>query len=649
MVEVMLDSLFCSERAGGPVRLLPKRPSRFRLGAVLPILALFAVPSLALADDENYCADTVNPSECFNTCGATAELIALGCALSGSCGPEVAIQYLETCLANLTPPLPAPATPATDENLCKSVPMLVSAGAGRPTAALRGISSLARPHVEVYASCDATFVDPVPQLQNPDGTIVTSHASLAKLGRPVTAIATDSAARVVVRIKGRRVGQHLTVALRDESGNTGLAKELIGSISTVGGSEAASQLALQATATCNGPMAFVVYRPPADFVRIDGFANPQDMENAMRSVKLAVTSTDDDLQYTSTLNLWRPPVVLVHGLWDSPDVWVGFLGGGDGRFSVSAADYARSLAGQQVSPNGTTPSYDASTLAKANANQLGFAYNAPTVMAQIRDALARFRSQKNAAVAQVDVVAHSMGGVIVRTAETLPAFNDHTSFGIGNIHKLITVGTPHFGSPLATQLLADSCLRPLFAQAGRIAFGQQVVLTNGQVATGATWDLKGDPNGLGGGLSPALQALKDGSGHGVPTYQIAGQMGSGNLSSIPVGLNSALASMCALALHPSPLSAYISSSNWPNLFNNQPSDAVVAVTSQLAGAGDRGNTELNVIHSHALSSVKLLGHPLLFTGPAELDLQGSPIPQDIIDLLQKPVLGSTSPFHPLPN
>jgi hypothetical protein len=42
-----------------------------------------------------------------------------------------------------------------------------------------------------------------------------------------------------------------------------------------------------------------------------------------------------------------------------------------------------------------------------------------------------------------------MGGLVVRQAEQLAGFLGTDSFGYGYVHELITIGTPHLGSPLA--------------------------------------------------------------------------------------------------------------------------------------------------------------------------------------------------------
>jgi triacylglycerol esterase/lipase EstA (alpha/beta hydrolase family) len=57
------------------------------------------------------------------------------------------------------------------------------------------------------------------------------------------------------------------------------------------------------------------------------------------------------------------------------------------------------------------------------------------------------------AATQADMVGHSMGGLLIRGFAQQPNYKALTNFMKGSIHRLITIGTPHFGSPLASILL----------------------------------------------------------------------------------------------------------------------------------------------------------------------------------------------------
>ncbi len=87
----------------------------------------------------------------------------------------------------------------------------------------------------------------------------------------------------------------------------------------------------------------------------------------------------------------------------------------------------------------------------------------------IRDIVGRLRQRKIAAT-RINVVGHSMGGLVARqffADDRGKDFFRKDNFGQGDIYKLITLGTPHYGSPLAWLLvgLRDLPLSPLAIEA----------------------------------------------------------------------------------------------------------------------------------------------------------------------------------------
>jgi hypothetical protein len=164
-----------------------------------------------------------------------------------------------------------------------------------------------------------------------------------------------------------------------------------------------------------------------------------------------------------------------------------------------------------------------------------------------------------------------------------------------------------------------------------------------KTASDAIWELKGDADGIGGGLSTALQALADPASPQVPTTLIAVQMGTSNLSGLVFGevLTLPVSKLCPGPINGttlSPILQKLSRTGHPAVFNNQPSDGIVAVTSRLFQVGGPNSSghylAQNAIHSKGLLALK-------FTGPAELD-QASSIPQKVIELLNSPL----SLFYP---
>ena len=53
------------------------------------------------------------------------------------------------------------------------------------------------------------------------------------------------------------------------------------------------------------------------------------------------------------------------------------------------------------------------------------------------------------AASQVDIIAHSMGGLMARGFVQQPEYKGKENYIKGSIRRLITIGTPHFGGPLS--------------------------------------------------------------------------------------------------------------------------------------------------------------------------------------------------------
>ncbi len=416
------------------------------------------------------------------------------------------------------------------------------------------------------------------------------------------------------------------VQLLNDRGSQSNSTQADGQLANIQGTASGSQLQVTAVDTGAGPMAFALYLPPQDFSR-----GGDDDNAAQRFVSIQMNSLSvQSYSGTTGIAILRPPVVLVHGLWDNSVAWDHFdslENDPSSRFFVQRADYSYSPGAISAS----NPFYSASVLSKAAMSALGFAFNAPLVHREIDNVITNFRLAYQAAAVQADVVAHSMGGTITRTVEGLPEYIGPESFGLGNVHKLITIGTPHLGTPLATQLLQanNSCIRNLLAKKGKLSLSSATV--GGSSVSGAVGDLEGD--GLGGTLSPALQKIGTSNGHEIPTALISGIMAQGNLS----GLNYSAAAAYLRFKCSDPLAQSLTVGGWPNIFR-QDSDAIVPLTSQLnnsLGAGFSG-----LIHS---AGVESLG----FSGPGELDPdQQTLIPSTVIQLLNAPV--SSGAFTPLP-
>ena len=156
---------------------------------------------------------------------------------------------------------------------------------------------------------------------------------------------------------------------------------------------------------------------------------------------LATASQSAQAAAQASINLEPPPLLLVHGIWESAES-ADFTPGSGGFYDYAAGLYPHNL----IFPVDYGPISDRSFADPGIQN---------VFLSSLQDALAA-AAQSGIAARTVDVVAHSTGGLVTR-------------YFIGNpisdpillpnpVHKLITIGTPHLGTPLATILVSDAGL-----------------------------------------------------------------------------------------------------------------------------------------------------------------------------------------------
>ena len=431
--------------------------------------------------------------------------------------------------------------------------------------------------------------------------------------------AADGTTQTVLRIPATSVGQTFAVAVINDQGVQSSSVSNDGGLMALGGSTSslASTLNVAAVTTSAGAEAFAIYRAPVNFSR-----GTADNSLTTRSVTLRATPSSGTATNTS-VTVARPPVILVHGLWGNAASFNNFTPLiTDTNFNVSRAVYANAITGV----TSTTPSFSSSVDSSIEANSLGFAYNAPSVLAQINNFIAAYRTSANVAAVKADIVAHSMGGDISRTAFLLSTFLSNTTFGAGPINKLITVATPHLGTPVAADLLlsTNTCARNVLASDGDIAL--QSITFSGTTTDGAVYDLEG--NGYGSSLSAALTNLKQ--TQPFPTAYIAGLATSTNLN----GLSCIFCDAEALRLlcSSNPLAKDLTAKNWPTIYG-QGNDTIVPLDSALNNL--TGLQYSGVIHTAALETLD-------FNGPSVLD-PASNISSEVINLLNEAPTGTD--FH----
>jgi len=466
------------------------------------------------------------------------------------------------------------------------------------------------------------LIDPVVAGLLSGSSVTTNTNAIASATTGVVkGAAADGTTEVILRIPASSAGQSFTVTVINDANSPSDSVPNDGGVFALGGSpsSAASSLAVTAVATSAGAEAFAIYLAPVNFSR-----SSADYTLTTRSVTLQVASPPSTITGNASVTVARPPVVLVHGLWGSPSSFSTFTPLiTDANFDVNYASYDNAITGI----TSTTPSYSKS--AAIEANSLGFAYNAPSVLAQINNFIANYRTSANVASVKADIVAHSMGGDVSRTMFLLPNFLSNATFptfGAGPINKLITIATPHLGTPVAADLLAsnNACVRNVLA--GDQDFALASITFSGGTVDGAVGDLEG--NGFGSSLSPALANFKQ--TQPFKTAYIAGIATSVNLNGLNCVFCTAqvVRSLCAS----NPLAKDLTAAKWTTIYG-QSNDTIVPLDSALNNL--TGQQFSGVIHTAALEVLD-------FKGPSVLD-PASDISNEVINLLNEEPTGSD--FH----
>jgi hypothetical protein len=328
--------------------------------------------------------------------------------------------------------------------------------------------------------------------------------------------------------------------------------------------------------------------------------------------------------------------------WDSFSPLVNGPSSVDRRFSVGRVNYNNRVGAQITNPN---PPYQ--NVANAAANSLGFHHNADRTLRSIVNWMnGAFKTGTNpagiaVAAVQADIVAHSMGGDVARTFPLIPQYSNQATLGQGLIHKLITIDTPHLGSPLAANLLLpqNACTRAILAFVGDYAFSSVQLAGAGNVS-GAVGDLS--PS------SPALNAINNPpqpQPHYLPTAMIAGIYT--NFASLDCSVCWAATLRSQYTGCPNdPLVQSLTPQGWAAMFGEQ-NDAIVGLSSQLNTPNPGPTVGLQFTgYVHSRGTEKLS-----FTGPSVLDPdvvapQTISVPTQVINLLNTPV-SNTSVFQPL--
>lgn len=271
---------------------------------------------------------------------------------------------------------------------------------------------------------------------------------------------------------------------------------------------------------------------------------------AAKEVSLSFKYTYNGKNYdeTTTFALVRVPVAFVHGLNSSPSNWNEMI-----RHICAADKYSLAFI--------YSVDYE-------RWHNDAFNENYPRVRAQIESFIDKVKKRVGYEVSCVDVVGHSMGGLLTKKVIQ--------KYGSDNIRKLITINTPHGGSQLGNLLMdervmhirdaryRDNVLNSHNIFAVNQAYGM-FAPSHGRFEDGAVANLSVN--------MPAINEINDNSTSGVKCHAIV--TNSRNKSSF---IEEKAFNLLFGALQYNDRQA-----GFADLFDNDESDFIVPVQSQMGG------------------------------------------------------------------
>jgi hypothetical protein len=291
----------------------------------------------------------------------------------------------------------------------------------------------------VSPNLSLTVVDPIPELvdpNNPPAYIADDIRSVSFSGRRVSGVAADGVAKLVLQLEiDPPTTGTVTLSIEDPDLETPSSQD--GILFNMGGTESGTTITVPVNKVGSSAYALALYYSPEDFVRPETVVADETARERTIYIKADYRGT----QTSFPIRITRPPVILIHGLWGSRIGWDEFrplhcvenhITDDDDRFWIRVFDYE------------TT-------------NDESFDINSRRVFAQTSQAVRNYKRDEDVAAVQVDAVTHSMGGVLARAAYGLEVFwTNEPTFGEGYFHKVINIGTPHFGSPWAATIIGHA-------------------------------------------------------------------------------------------------------------------------------------------------------------------------------------------------
>lgn len=310
------------------------------------------------------------------------------------------------------------------------------------------------------------------RVSNDSPDLSSDENTLADCGVTVAGVATDGVSRLLMRTQSGLPGTACYEIVSTSSADQGMVETAVKASTPVNSLEQASSY----------------YRAPQAF--------EESADSRVVEVEFTFTPSignGNTTRFQAETTLVRPPVVLVHGVWSDSGAWLDFFIRNDQTHTTHVGNYRDS-------------------------NDDSFSENVSEVQDFIAEAVKTSR-RKQYATTQADVLAHSMGGLLSRLYAQDNSYRRPENINDGDIHRLLALDTPHFGSNFANLLVALHNAKP---DATETAV-DNVVPGNPEVVNGAVCDLAEN--------SPALQQLSGGTS--LPAHVISATGGPAGSDASP--------------------------------------------------------------------------------------------------------------------
>jgi pimeloyl-ACP methyl ester carboxylesterase len=273
-----------------------------------------------------------------------------------------------------------------------------------------------------------SILDPNPSLIDKDGNLISNISLAASIPTYRSGTIADGVSKLILLIESNNTLQFSINDTKSDDLTNGALSSL--NQENINNNNLSSTTIVNPQNISNGKsIVAAVYIPPNNIGLTENISH--------RTINILTNNTNNS---PISIQLYRPPVVLVHGLWtNSNETWVAT------NFTNKLTDngFIYAFAYYEKHNSDTFDPYANKTIGDKPFGNYG--------IDSIRNAInytLNVYHYFSIAASQVDIVAHSMGGLMARGFVQQPDYVKQDNFMKGSIHRLITIGIPHFGTPL---------------------------------------------------------------------------------------------------------------------------------------------------------------------------------------------------------